>query len=180
MADYSPRPRFNGAPRRPFNKPNARPGARDFAQKELYDAECAKCHTRCQVPFRPNGKKPVYCANCFNQQEDRAERPRDSYQNKREFSGPRPSRMEAAPAPSRELQELKRQVATMQATLEQLVTSFDTFNRAAALAKEIRKHVPVPAAKPASAPVKKAGAAPKAVKAVKAAPKKKAAKAAKR
>ncbi len=32
---------------------------------ELFDATCAGCNKRCQVPFRPNGSKPVYCMVCF-------------------------------------------------------------------------------------------------------------------
>lgn len=32
----------------------------------LYDAVCAECANACQVPFRPNGKKPVLCRDCFS------------------------------------------------------------------------------------------------------------------
>jgi CxxC-x17-CxxC domain-containing protein len=32
---------------------------------ELFDAVCSKCGKACQVPFRPNGQKPVYCRACF-------------------------------------------------------------------------------------------------------------------
>lgn len=31
----------------------------------LHDTTCAKCKQPCQVPFKPNGKKPVFCLNCF-------------------------------------------------------------------------------------------------------------------
>ncbi|MFA5359019.1 MAG: CxxC-x17-CxxC domain-containing protein [Patescibacteria group bacterium] len=34
--------------------------------KRMFDAVCAKCGSRCQVPFRPTGDKPVYCSNCFD------------------------------------------------------------------------------------------------------------------
>lgn len=40
---------------------------------ELFDAVCATCGKKCQVPFRPNGKKPVYCNDCFASQGDRGE-----------------------------------------------------------------------------------------------------------
>lgn len=33
----------------------------------LYPATCADCGVRCEVPFRPNGKKPVLCKDCFGQ-----------------------------------------------------------------------------------------------------------------
>lgn len=32
---------------------------------QLHDATCAECGNECQVPFKPNGKKPVLCGNCF-------------------------------------------------------------------------------------------------------------------
>ena len=34
-------------------------------EKQMFPAECVKCGQECQVPFRPNGRKPVYCSNCF-------------------------------------------------------------------------------------------------------------------
>ncbi|MFA6254887.1 MAG: CxxC-x17-CxxC domain-containing protein [Patescibacteria group bacterium] len=48
-------------PRRDFN----RPGGRD-RDKRMYQATCAKCGNKCEVPFRPSGDKPVYCSNCFS------------------------------------------------------------------------------------------------------------------
>src|SRR3989344_5359485 len=41
-------------------------GKRDFGgQREMFDAGCAKCGKTCQVPFRPNGERPVYCRDRF-------------------------------------------------------------------------------------------------------------------
>jgi len=37
---------------------------REVAQK--FDAICSSCGKACQVPFRPNGKLPVYCKECFD------------------------------------------------------------------------------------------------------------------
>jgi len=31
----------------------------------MFEATCDKCGSRCEVPFRPNGEKPVYCRACF-------------------------------------------------------------------------------------------------------------------
>ncbi len=36
---------------------------------EMHDATCSKCGKRCQVPFRPTGSKPVFCSDCFRQNE---------------------------------------------------------------------------------------------------------------
>jgi hypothetical protein len=58
----------------------------------------------------------------------------------------------ASPASDPQLQELKKQMGALNATLEKLVVSLDTFNRANALSREVRKHIP--ADKPAAAPPK--------------------------
>jgi CxxC-x17-CxxC domain-containing protein len=34
-------------------------------QRQLYDAVCASCGIQTQVPFQPNGTKPVYCRDCY-------------------------------------------------------------------------------------------------------------------
>lgn len=34
-------------------------------QRQLYDAVCASCGIHTQVPFQPNGSKPVYCRDCY-------------------------------------------------------------------------------------------------------------------
>ncbi len=38
----------------------------------MYDATCSQCGNECQVPFRPNGRKPVLCSNCFVKQDSGA------------------------------------------------------------------------------------------------------------
>lgn len=35
------------------------------APAQLYQATCSQCGDSCEVPFRPNGKKPVLCRDCF-------------------------------------------------------------------------------------------------------------------
>ncbi len=35
------------------------------APRQMYDAVCAGCGVNTQVPFQPNGTKPVYCRECF-------------------------------------------------------------------------------------------------------------------
>lgn len=35
----------------------------------MYDATCGQCGNECQVPFRPNGRKPVLCSTCFGKQD---------------------------------------------------------------------------------------------------------------
>ena len=55
------RPSFGGG------RPDSRSGGgRSFnGPSEMYNATCSKCNASCEVPFRPNGKKPIFCKNCF-------------------------------------------------------------------------------------------------------------------
>lgn len=59
-----------------FNKDNRSGGNRNFGSKsygndrpELFSATCANCGKLCEVPFRPTGSKPVFCRDCFKNQE---------------------------------------------------------------------------------------------------------------
>lgn len=40
-------------------------GETHLGPKAMYPATCNKCGRDCQVPFRPNGRKPVLCSDCF-------------------------------------------------------------------------------------------------------------------
>lgn len=33
--------------------------------REMHPATCNACGASCEVPFVPNGSKPIYCRNCF-------------------------------------------------------------------------------------------------------------------
>lgn len=143
MAHFKKPSRFNGNSSRPPFR-GGRPEGKD-----LHTASCNKCQKQCQVPFRPNGKKPVYCADCFIRPEgsDSYARPeRTSFAPRREEFAPR------APQNDPRIDELTRKVDAMAKTLETLVVTIETFNRATALTNEIRKHFP--ADKPAPAPKK--------------------------
>ncbi len=35
--------------------------------REMFDAVCAKCGAKTQVPFRPREDRPVYCQDCFRE-----------------------------------------------------------------------------------------------------------------
>ncbi len=43
-------------------------GGYDRGPREMFSATCASCGREAQVPFRPNGTKPVYCSDCFTAQ----------------------------------------------------------------------------------------------------------------
>jgi len=39
---------------------------RDHRERAMYKAICADCSKECEVPFRPNQDRPVYCRECFS------------------------------------------------------------------------------------------------------------------
>ncbi len=40
----------------------------DDRPREMHDAVCAKCKKETQVPFKPDGDRPVYCRECYQSQ----------------------------------------------------------------------------------------------------------------
>ncbi len=39
-------------------------------EKQMFSVTCDKCGSKCDVPFKPTGNKPVYCSDCFRKNED--------------------------------------------------------------------------------------------------------------
>lgn len=35
------------------------------APREMHKATCADCGKECEVPFKPDGSRPVYCQDCY-------------------------------------------------------------------------------------------------------------------
>jgi CxxC-x17-CxxC domain-containing protein len=59
-----------------FNRENSQGRNRSFGKNrfntdrpDMHKATCAKCGKICEVPFRPTGSKPVFCRDCFQQNE---------------------------------------------------------------------------------------------------------------
>ncbi|MFA6095746.1 MAG: CxxC-x17-CxxC domain-containing protein [Candidatus Paceibacterota bacterium] len=73
MNDFKKNNRFGDKRGGGFNKGGfGRPsfgggGGKSFGSRplEMFSATCASCGKTCEVPFKPNGKKPVYCKECF-------------------------------------------------------------------------------------------------------------------
>ena len=57
-------------------------GGRDRGRPEMHKAVCDECGSKCEVPFKPSGDKPVLCSECFggsdrgNRRDDRGGRDR--------------------------------------------------------------------------------------------------------
>lgn len=149
MSDYFKKPSFGGGRPRPSFGPkrpggNFRPqGNRQFGG-ELHDADCNSCGKPCQVPFRPNGKKPIYCRDCFKPADDRGnsfEKPR------REFAT-----RAAAPVADKRIDSVLQQLDALNRSVEALSFEVQKITRGDELRAEVRKLVPEakPAAKKAA------------------------------
>lgn len=143
---------------------------------ELHQAICADCGKSCEVPFKPNGRKPVYCKDCFARNEGGGE------------SGSRPARdfnltpkpFIKSPSPmggDKRIDDMKVQLDSVNYKLEKLIKMLEG-SKAEAPKAAVVAPVKAEAAKvvtKAEAPVAKKEVAVKATKpaAKKAAPKKK-------
>ncbi|MDB5237506.1 MAG: hypothetical protein JWL88_608 [Parcubacteria group bacterium] len=98
-----------------FSRPNS------DGPREMHQAQCSNCKNPCEVPFRPNGMKPVFCQNCFKKDEDRDSRDsrdtRRSFQ-KREYSAPRSF---APQSDDHRIDDLKRQMMTLDSKLDRVL-----------------------------------------------------------
>ncbi|MEY2665403.1 MAG: hypothetical protein RLZZ480_508 [Candidatus Parcubacteria bacterium] len=100
-------------------------GSRDGGRREvsMHKATCSNCGKACEVPFRPDGSKPVLCSECFGKtkSDDRngvERRVRFSDDRpKRDFDAPRPER-----GPSPEIKALQAQIATLEANVNEILS----------------------------------------------------------
>jgi len=47
---------------------------RSDAPREMHKAICAECKKECEVPFKPEGDRPVYCKDCYAKKNPRSRR----------------------------------------------------------------------------------------------------------
>ncbi|MBT3582655.1 DNA-directed RNA polymerase [Candidatus Woesearchaeota archaeon] len=40
-------------------------GDRDNGPREMHKATCSECKKECEVPFKPDPNKEVFCRDCF-------------------------------------------------------------------------------------------------------------------
>ena len=43
----------------------------DRPPREMHDIVCADCGQEAQVPFKPDGNRPVYCRDCYQKHRPR-------------------------------------------------------------------------------------------------------------
>ncbi|MFW9923369.1 MAG: CxxC-x17-CxxC domain-containing protein [Candidatus Thorarchaeota archaeon] len=51
--------------RRPGNFGGSRP------DREMFKVKCSKCGVDTEVPFKPDGDRPVYCRDCYQKNKPR-------------------------------------------------------------------------------------------------------------
>lgn len=95
----------------------------------LHHATCHTCGQDCQVPFRPNGKKPVFCSICFDKQGSGSapkfggksfDRPRFENDRKPDFH------RESPMAENKSIEQLKAQFAQLDAKLDKILHLLST------------------------------------------------------
>ncbi len=106
-------------------------GGRDGAPMELHPATCNECGDRCEVPFKPNGRKPVLCGKCFKKDvppyagasgkppyvsKPWDKKPERAWGNKSERAT-----WDEKRAPNRELDEVKQQLRVVNDKLDALL-----------------------------------------------------------
>jgi CxxC-x17-CxxC domain-containing protein len=61
-----PKSDANYAPKKRFDKGGSRSDSRPQKDVQLFKTTCTKCGKACEVPFKPDGSKPVLCRECFS------------------------------------------------------------------------------------------------------------------
>jgi len=103
-------------------------GDKDSRPVVLHPATCESCRKPCEVPFKPNGDRPVYCRDCFAGRAamggDRSKR-KDFRNDERPFASKTFSTSTSAPvgnsfAANKDNEYLKKQIEIMNAKLDKL------------------------------------------------------------
>jgi CxxC-x17-CxxC domain-containing protein len=170
-ANYSTKNRFDKKPR--FESRGNDRGDRfenrgPKKEVELFKTTCTTCGKPCEVPFRPDGSKPVLCRDCFAQknaspastygQNDRfTPSHRDDRKPERNYESPRAS------TPTVDISALTRQIGALEAKVNQILELMKTpAVKPSAVKKEVKvviapgtKLVTIKEAKPKKVAAKK-------------------------
>lgn len=95
----------------------------------LHKAVCHTCGKECEVPFRPNGKKPVFCSICFDKQgntgsgkfgQKNYDRPRFEERRRPEFERKNDG------GDNRSMEHLKEQMSQLHGKLDRILQALET------------------------------------------------------
>jgi len=87
---------------------------------EMHQATCVSCKKFCEVPFKPNGKKPVYCRDCFGREDNEPARTRTKPAFGSERSVVRTSIVPRTPDMKDEIRALNTKIDTLTRMVEAL------------------------------------------------------------
>lgn len=93
-------------------------GRSAFGARQMFEAICADCGQKAEVPFRPTGDKPVYCRECFKKPEHA---PGGNFERRDFTSRPPKPEPRLAPHYDSRFDEIKRQLDSINSKLDQLV-----------------------------------------------------------
>ncbi len=93
--------------------------------RPMHSATCAQCGESCQVPFRPNGRKPVLCSNCFGKDGG----PKKSYGDDRPSYSPRPSYSDRGG--DRGSDDVSAQLKAIHSKLDAIIIALDAIEQSA-------------------------------------------------
>lgn len=149
-----------GNDRPSYGPPSRRPQGGGFGGVETHPATCSKCNARCEVPFKPNGKKPIFCKDCyvrddagpagktFERREQRFERP-DSRYDRPAFQKPQ------APVEDPRIGAMQKELSVVHAKLDALIESLHAAAYSSILTVSNERTEEKPKKAPAKVAVKK-------------------------
>jgi CxxC-x17-CxxC domain-containing protein len=95
-----------------FGRPSYRPSyGGDRENREMFEAVCSSCGKTAMVPFRPNGKKPVFCNACFKKNSPANDGDRPGFVKRTDY-GRRPDfeKRPSAPKYNGEMEMINRKI----------------------------------------------------------------------
>lgn len=94
---------------------------RDDRPQTMFKTICSDCGKECEVPFRPNGSKPVFCRECF-QGKRRPAGPRDENFTPRQGPPPPPPHREEFAALNAKLDKILNLLAVKEEVKDVVVS----------------------------------------------------------